>query len=204
VLHLIKFESFLRWLVVATVVISTLVYYLIQYFVLPNFPVYRVIFIASVVTAVLISALLSPAGYRRAWTILRRWNGVIFQDLNGTWAGTITPGSGKPLQVRAVIRQSLLGTEIDVHGESVKSITLAASTIIEAGQYKIYYVYRSEPKEPKWPPYSGTTKFDLRIMSLGTSRSLALSGQYYTDRDTTGTIALRQTGIDPLVDVSFY
>jgi hypothetical protein len=203
-LHLIKFDSFLRWLVIATVVISTLVYYLIQYFVFPNFPVYRVIFIASLVTAVLISALLSPACYRRAWAILRRRNGPIFQDLNGTWAGTIKPGSGEPLKVRAVIRQSLLRTEIDVHGESVKSITLAASTIIEAGQYKIYHVYRSEPKEPKWPPYCGTSKFDLRVMSIGTKRSLALSGQYYTDRDTAGTIEFRQTGVDPLVDVSFY
>jgi hypothetical protein len=91
-----------------------------------------------------------------------------------------------------------------MHGETVKSITLAASTIIEAGQYKLYYVYRSEPKEPTWAPYSGTTKFDLRIKPMGASRSLALSGQYYTDRDTFGTIELRQTGSDPLSDVSFY
>jgi hypothetical protein len=203
-LHLIRFESFLRLLVVATIIISTLVYYLIQHFFLSNFPVYRVIFISSTVTAVLISALLSPTCYRWAWKILRRLNGAIFQDLNGTWVGTITPGLGKPLEVRAVIRQSLLRTEIDVHGESVKSVTLAASTIIEAGQYKIYYVYRAEPRKPKWPPYSGTTKFNLRILSIGPSPSLALSGQYYTDRDTSGIVELRQNGIDPLVDVSFY
>jgi hypothetical protein len=91
-----------------------------------------------------------------------------------------------------------------MHGETVKSITLAASTIIEAGQYKLYYVYRAEPKEPTWAPYSGTTKFDLRISSIGAGLSLALSGQYYTDRDTVGTIELRQTGSDPLSDVSFY
>jgi hypothetical protein len=88
-----------------------------------------------------------------------------FQDLNGAWAGTIHPSNGDPLRVRAVIRQSLLGTEIDLHGDSVKSITLAASVIMEAGQYKLYYVYRAEPRHPAWAPYSGTTKFDLRSIS---------------------------------------
>lgn len=203
-LHLIKFETFLRVLVITTVIVSTLVYYLIQYFVFPNFPVYRVILIASVVTAILISALLSPSCYRWAWAVLRRWNGALFQDLNGTWSGTIKPTSGETQQVRAVIRQSLLGTQIDMHGETVKSITLAASTVIEAGQYKLYYIYRAEPKEPTWAPYSGTTKFNLRIRPMGAGRSLALSGQYYTDRKTRGTIELSQTGSDPLSDVSFY
>jgi len=204
VLHLINFEKRLRLFVVVAVAISTLIYYLIQFCIFPDLQVYRVVFISSIVTALLVSLLLSPVCYRWAWKTLRRWNGAVFQDVNGTWAGTITVGSGGALEVRAVIRQSLLATEIDVHGKSVKSMTLAAAPMIEAGQYRIYYVYRAEPKEPKWPPYNGTTKFTLRTLSVGGSGSLALSGQYYTDRNTAGTIELRQVGTDPSVDVSFY
>jgi hypothetical protein len=204
VLHLVNVEKHLRTLMVFTVATSVLAYYVIQSFIVPEFAVYKVITISSVVTVVVVWAILSPVCYRRAWKILRRLNSTIFQDMNGTWAGTIVVGSGTALEVRAVIRQSLLTTEVDVHGKTVKSITLAASPMSEAGQYKLYYVYRAEPKEPRWAPYNGTTKFTLRTLSESDGGCLALSGQYYTDRKMAGTIELRQIGADPYADVSYY
>lgn len=203
-LQLIKFDFFVKGLVVTTIAISTLIYYVIQSFFLPNYPFYQVVSISSLVTVALLIIILSPACYRLGWRLLRAIGASKFQDLNGAWIGTIHPSNGNPLQVRAVIRQSLLRTEIDLHGESVKSITLAASAIMEAGQYKLYYVYRAEPRHPAWPPYSGTTTFNLRNISTKSNSILALSGQYYTDRDTIGTIQLSQTSADPLTDVAFY
>jgi hypothetical protein len=204
VLQLIKFDLFVKGLVITTIVISTLIYYLIQFFFLPDYPFYKVVSISSVVSALVMVIILSPFCYRLGWRLLRSIGASKFQDLNGAWEGTIQPSNGNPLRVRAVIRQSLLGTEIDLHGESVKSITLTASVIMEAGQYKLYYVYRAEPRRPTWPPYSGTTTFNLRNVSTESRNPLALSGQYYTDRDTIGTIQLSQINTDPLTDVSFY
>ena len=203
-LQLIKFDLLVKGLAITAIVISTLIYYLIQFFFLPDYPFYKVVPIASVVTALVVIIVLSPFCYRPGWRLLRGMGASKFQDLNGAWVGTIHPSNGTPLRVRAVIRQSLLRTEIDLHGESVKSITLTASVIMEAGQYKLYYVYRAEPRHPTWPPYSGTTKFDLRITSTESRNPLALSGQYYTDRDTMGTIQLSQISTDTLTDVSFY
>ncbi|UYO55179.1 hypothetical protein [Rhodopseudomonas palustris] len=198
--HLVRFESLLRGVVFLTVALSLLAFYLLDS-VSPNQPVYRLLFISSAITSVLLIVLLSPACFRIALRVFGRFNRVVWADLNGTWEGVITTSDGAELEVRAVVRQSLLKTEIDVHGETVKSITLAAATKMEAGQYKLYYVYRAEPKEPKWAPYSGTTKFDLNVLS---SAKLCLSGQYYTDRDTTGTISLRRTGSDPFKHVAYY
>ncbi|MGY3591462.1 hypothetical protein ACVIGB_008959 [Bradyrhizobium sp. USDA 4341] len=203
-LQLIKFDLLVKALVITTIVISTLIYYLIQYFFLPDYPFYKVVPIASVVTALLVVIILSPICYRRGWRLLRLLGNSRFQDLNGAWAGTINPSTGGALAVRAVIRQSLLGTEIDLHGESVKSITLTASVILEAGQYKLYYVFRAEPRNPAWAPYNGTTKFNLRNIASDAQGLLALSGHYYTDRETMGTIQLSQTNYDPTTDVSFY
>lgn len=203
-LQLLKFDLLVKGLVITTIVISTLIYYVIQFFFLPDYPFYKVVPIASIVTAALVVIILSPFCYRLGWKLLRKLGSSKFQDLNGAWAGTIHPSSGNPLRVRAIIRQSLLGTEIDLHGESVKSITLAASVMLEAGQYRLYYVYRAEPRHPNWPPYSGTTTFNLRNISAESRNPLALSGQYYTDRDTMGTIQLSQISADPLTDVSFY
>jgi hypothetical protein len=204
-LQLIKLDLLLKGLVFTTIAISTFIFYVIQYFFLPDYPFYKVLSIASIVTAFLVLIVFSPFCYRLGWKIFRLMGVKRLQDLNGAWVGTIHPSNGAPLRVRAVIRQSLLGTEIDLHGESVKSITLTASVIMEAGQYKLYYVYRAEPRNPDWAPYNGTTKFDLRNIATDTSSNLlALSGQYYTDRDTVGRIQLAQTSYDPTIDVAFY
>ncbi|MGY8663527.1 hypothetical protein Q3C01_14315 [Bradyrhizobium sp. UFLA05-109] len=203
-LQLIKFDLLVRGLAVSVVFVSTLIYYVLQRYFIPDYPVYKVASIASAVASLVVIAILSPILYRPAWKLLRKLGANRFQDLNGAWVGTIQPNTSGALEVRAVIRQSLLRTEIDLHGATVKSITLTATVLMEAGQYKLYYVYRAEPRDPDWAPYSGTTKLDLRVLANSGRYPLALSGQYYTDRDTIGTIELTQVGHDPLKDVSFY
>lgn len=195
------FQTLLRGLVIASVSISVFIFYVLHSLLLTDLPVYRLIFIASFITSASLWGILSPAGFRFTLKVLRKFNPVIYADLNGTWEGAIRTSEGQNIEVKAVVRQSLLKTEIDVHGKTIKSITLAAATKIEAGQYKLYYIYRAEPKDSKWPIYQGTTKFDLRKPS---PTLLSLSGQYYTDRKTTGNIELRQEGTDPLKDVSYY
>lgn len=202
--HLVRFDSILRHVVAFVVVVSILIHYGIQYILFPHLALYKVILISSSVAAVCVYIFLSPLFYRKVWKALRKWNNGIFSDLNGTWQGTINPSTGGVITVRAVIRQSLLATQIDLHGETVKSITLAASPMIESGQHKLYYVYRAEPKQVDRPPYSGTTNLAVRAILSKGEVFLALSGQYYTDRDTCGTIELKQIGSDPSEDVSFY
>ena len=111
---------------------------------------------------------------------------------------------GDTLQVRAVIRQSLLITQIDMHGETTKSLTLETTPTVESGQKKLYYVYRSIPKNPGWSPYNGSTLFDVRRMESAQGEQLELSGNYYTDRKTIGRVRLSQVCKDSSKDVSFY
>jgi len=203
-LYMLNVNFLLRVFVVTTIAISTLIYYFVQFVLLVDYEAYKVISISSIVSAVLGVALVTPGIYRPIWRICRKCRLTKLQDLNGTWSGTISPSGGDSIDVKATIRQSLFSTEIDMHGATIKSITLTASPIVESGQYRIYYVYRAEPKKPDWPPYSGTTKFTLRVLSHENKDVLALSGQYFTDRKRRGTVELKQIGNDPSVDVSYY
>lgn len=202
-LHLIRFDGLLRFTILATVFASLALFYVLQCF-FPQLEVYRIFYFSSVITALVGYIALSPNCYRWCWRQAKALNKAIYPDLNGTWSGTIEIGPAHSLEVRAVIRQSLLVTEIDLHARTTKSITLAASAMVEGGQPMLYYIYRAEPKNPDWPSYSGTTRMTVRVDPDGAPGTLALSGQYYTSRKTTGTIQLRQTGTDPSVDVAFY
>jgi len=111
---------------------------------------------------------------------------------------------GKTIEVKAVIRQSLLFTQIDLHGETMKSVTLETTPSMESGQKKLYYVYRANPKNPAWPSYCGSTIFDVRQTRVEDGDRLELSGKYFTDRKTVGRIVLRQLGTDNNLDVAYY
>jgi len=202
-LHLIDFKLFVRTLVIAAIVTSTAIYYIIQ-LVATDYAAYEIVFMSSLISTAIAFVLTAPVVYRYIWKYLRKFKITALQDLNGVWSGTIQPTNSKPIEVRAIIRQTLYSTEIDVHGETVKSVTLSASPMVEAGQHKMYYVYRAEPKEPTWSPYTGTTRLTLRVLESNDDCPLVLSGQYFTDRDTKGTIELRQTGLDPTKDAAFY
>jgi hypothetical protein len=202
--RIIRFDILLRYTAIATVIISMSVYWLVQKYWLPGISLLKIVSFSSIVSTILVFALLSPLLSRKLWSLLRYFNKSFFPDLNGTWSGEITLEDGKILQARAVIRQSLLMTEIDMHGETTKSITLETTPTVEGGQKKLYYVYRSIPKTPGWSSYNGSTLFDIRCIYSGKREQLELSGNYYTDRKTIGRIRLSQVSMDSYKDVSFY
>jgi hypothetical protein len=204
VFRIVKFDILLKYVALTTVAISIGIYAFVQTYWVPDFSLFKVITISSIVSAILIILLLTTFISRKIWAILALFDKAIFPDLNGTWEGEITLEDGTNLVARAVIRQSLLVTQIDMHGETTKSITLETTPIIEQGQKKLYYIYRSTPKKPEWPVYNGSTLFDIRTVKTNQGKKHELSGCYYTDRKTLGRIRLTQVGNDSNIDVSFY
>ncbi|MEJ2407641.1 MAG: hypothetical protein P8171_25955 [Candidatus Thiodiazotropha sp.] len=201
---IVRFDLLIRYTAFATVIISIGIYALVQTIWFPSLDLFKVITISSVVSTIIFVALLSPFFARKIWAIWSVFDKSLFPDLNGTWEGKITLEDEKVLIVRAAIRQSLLATQIDMHGETTKSITLETTPTIEQGQKKLYYVYRSTPKNPLWPSYNGSTLFDVRTIKQDGNIRLELTGHYYTDRKTVGRIEIFQTSSDENNDVSFY
>ena len=202
--RIVRFDMLLKYIALTTVIISMGIYTLVQTYWLPDISLFKVITISSIVSTLLILLLLTSFISRKIWAILALVDKSIFPDLNGTWEGEITLENGKEISAKAVIRQSLLATQIDMHGETTKSITLETTPTIEQGQKKLYYVYRSTPKTPGWPSYNGSTLFDIRTIGAGKGKKYELSGHYYTDRKTIGRIRLSQISKDSNSDVSFY
>tara|TARA_B100000749_G_scaffold119878_1_gene91774 strand:+ start:650 stop:1264 length:615 start_codon:yes stop_codon:yes gene_type:complete len=204
VVRIIRFDSLLKNVAYATVALSIGIYAFVQATWLPDYPLFKVVTISTIVSTFLVTLLVHTSFSRRLWALIGRINESVYPDLNGTWQGEITLENGKTIDIRAVIRQSLLSTEIDIHGETMKSVTLETTPSMEAGQKKLYYVYRADPKNPAWPSYSGSTIFDVRRAHGKDVYHLELSGRYFTDRKTVGRIVLRQLGTDNNHDVSFY
>ncbi|WP_166424419.1 hypothetical protein [Paraglaciecola sp. 20A4] len=202
--RIVRFDLLVRYVALLTIAISLGVYSLIQEFLLPNFSLFKIVTISSIVSTFIIVTLLSPSISRKLWALKYLIDKSSFPDLNGTWEGVVTLENGGTLPVKAVIRQSLLNTQIDMHGETTKSITLETTPTLEQGQRKLYYVYRSTPKNPGYPSYNGSTLFDIRLVKTAHGEYLELSGNYYTDRKSIGRIAIKQIGTDFNIDVSYY
>ncbi|MFV3371946.1 hypothetical protein ACNFH5_27570 [Pseudomonas sp. NY15435] len=116
-----------------TVAISMGIYTLLQAYWLPSISIFKVITISSVVSTVLILLLLASFVSRKIWAVLACFDKSMFPDLNGTWEGGITLENGEVISAKAVIRQTLLATQIDMHGKTTKSITLETTPTIEQG-----------------------------------------------------------------------
>lgn len=202
--RIIRFDLILKYVVLATTVMSIGVYFLIRTYLLSDVQLTLVITISTIVSTLIMMILLTSFFARKLWAFLTYFNKSMFPDLNGTWEGEVTLEDERTLVVKAVIRQSLLATQIDMHGETTKSITIETTPTIEQGQKKLYYVYRSTPKNPSWSSYNGSTLFDIRIIETEEDKIYELSGSYYTDRKTVGRIKLQKICDDPDKDVSFY
>lgn len=202
--RIVKFDVLVKAVALSTIIVSVAIYTFVQTYWLPDFSLFKIVTISSLVSTFLIFILLSNFVSRKVWAFLAFFDKSIFPDLNGTWEGKIILQNGEEILAKAVIRQSLLVTQIDMHGETTKSITLETTPTIEQGQKKLYYLYRSTPKNPNWPTYNGSTLFDLRTVSTEFGKKYELSGHYYTDRQTIGRINLIQVSSDSNDDVSFY
>lgn len=202
--RIIRFDLLLKYTALLTIAISISIYSIVQSFFSNDPSLFKIITISSIVSSIIIFSILSPGISRKIWYLASIFDKTIFPDLNGTWEGEVTFENNNKIIVRAVIRQSLLTTQIDMHGETTKSITLETTPTIEQGQKKLYYVYRSYPKDPARPPYTGSTLFDIRYPGSPDKKMIQLSGHYYTDRKSIGRIYLDRTGTDSDKDISFY
>lgn len=202
--RVINFTVLIRSVAVITTVLSMLVYGII----VQKFPdlarSFRMFTLAPLIALVLTFLITSKLPGRLIWASVRLLNRSLYPDLNGTWEGEITTETGSIFPARAVIRQALLHTEIDLYTATAKSVTLEATPVMEGGQYKLYYTYRAKPQTPGWGAYSGTTIFDIRQITETRKPTLELSGYYYTDRKTLGRTRLRHVSGDLSKDMSFY
>lgn len=203
--RVINFIVLIRLVAVATTILAYLSYALIERYLPQVLIMVRPFTLATTIALILTFLLTSKWASRLIWKIARYFNQSLYPDLNGVWEGEIEFDEGKvKLQARAVIRQFLLNTEIDMHTETAKSLTLEATPIISSGQFKLYYTYNAKPKKPGYGIYTGSTIYDLRVIENCPKKSFELSGYYYTDRGTKGRTRLRQISNDTNADVSFY
>ena len=208
-LHLLDPKKILPAYALVATATSVIIFIVFQSFFATHWEVYKVVGLSSSVSSVLIFLLFSSPIPRWAWTLWRKFSKEVYPELTGCWEGTITPekvpegSSLDPLVVRAKIRHSLLTLYIDFHGQSFDSVTLSATPIIEQGQHRLHYVYRSESHIPGRETFAGTAMLRVLAVTVEKYESLALLGQYFTERGTTGTIELHRTETNVNRNMSF-
>ncbi|WP_349032785.1 hypothetical protein [Acinetobacter sp. 3657] len=202
--RIIDFKSLLRYIAIITTILSIGAYELVQSYWLNDLKIVKILSIAPWIALLLTIALTTSITARALWSVLKKINPSLYPDLNGTWEGEITTETNQVIPVRVLIKQTLLTTQINIHTQTSKSLTLETTPTIESGEPKLYYIYRSLPKDPNWSSYTGSTIFDIRKVGHDDNCTLELSGYYYTDRKTTGRIRFRQIGSCVEKDVSFY
>lgn len=202
--RVINFTFLLRYVAIVTTALSIIAYMGAEHFLQSELPLVRLLTVAPWVVLLVVLILTTNVTSRFIWKILKSFNSSLYPDLNGSWEGEITLENGTKIPARAIIRQNLIEAQIDLHTKTSKSATLETTPVIDAGQYKLYYTYRSTPSNVDWSPYIGSTILDIRNSAKKADDPLELSGFYYTDRKTNGRINLRQTSTDTDIDVSFY
>lgn len=197
-LHVIDLRRIIVQLAVATALLSVAVYYGVNALRDVDWEPFKILSIAPTIASCLVFVLFINAVWRRAWRLLRYFDKQTYPDLTGLWLGSIQPlpkeGEEAPasLAFSAAIRQTLISTQIDFHASEFHSITLAATPAVHQGQHFLYYVYRSEPHDPRRPPFTGTACLRIALDPV-TGEVQFLRGQYHTVRGTIGTIQLTPT-----------
>lgn len=203
-LRIVDFKSLLRYAAVITTILSICAYEIVQSYWLNDLKIVKILSIAPWISLLVTIALTTSITARPLWKLLKKFKPSLYPDLNGTWEGEITTEKNLEIPVRVLIKQTLLETQINIHTQTSKSLTLETTPTIEGGEPKLYYMYRSLPKDPNWTSSTGSTIFDIRKVDANGKITLELSGYYYTDRKTTGRIRFRQVGSCVEKDISFY
>lgn len=162
--------------------------------------------IPNVVTAdLLLIGFFTKWGWR--WKRLQGWL-VPFPDLNGTWEGSLqtswrveqgkTPG---PIPVILTIKQSFLHISCVMRTAEMESHSYVEGFCIDSDRQVrlLCYSYTSRPKvslRDRSTPHDGTILFKI----LGEPAN-KLDGEYWTQRKTTGTVALTFRTKDQLSDL---
>ena len=144
--RIINFKSLLRYVAIITTILSIGAYELVQSYWLNDLKIVKILSIAPWIALLLTIALTTSITARGLWRFLKKVNPSLYPDLNGTWEGEITTEQDQVIPVRVLIKQTLLETQINIHTKTSKSLTLETTPTIEGGEPKLYYIYRSLPK----------------------------------------------------------
>lgn len=203
-IKVINFKLLIRVVAISTTIISLFTYEYVQSYWINDLPVVKILSISPWIALFIIILITTNFTARRMWKLLKKVDSSLFPDLNGSWEGEITTEDDISIPARALIKQNLLETQLIIHTKTSKTTTLETTPSTESGEPKLYYIYRSLPKDPNWGTYTGSTIFDIRSTEVDTKKVLELSGYYFTDRKSRGRIRLQQTGNSVDDDVSFY
>jgi len=149
----------------------------------------------SVPIVVGIATIFALYGWR--WRVFHRWL-VPFPDLNGTWQGSIqttwkNPETGKtpgPIPAILTIKQSFIRISCVMRTAEMASRSFLADFWLDGDEQirKLGYSYVSTPLPSvahRSKPHYGTMVFEI----IG-SPATKLKGIYWTERNTTGEVAL--------------
>lgn len=136
-------------------------------------------------------------GWRKLWAWIPKLNQWVFPDLNGNWDVAIHwiwADKKGTASGRAQIRQNLLTLSMELETDNSDSETLLArpKRHPESGRPLLYYIYRNTPKQKSinsGPPHDGAA-----LLKIDLQDTRALSGNYFTDRETKGHFEMRKKG----------
>lgn len=188
----------LNYFIYALVAISFVIFIGIAYF-LPTEDKTLFNYVRIIPMVVTIDVVISLLFVKYLWKlpIFKGWL-VPYPNLNGTWKGMIrsnwvNPETGKNpdlIPVILTINQSLFHISCVMRTKEMTSYSFVSGfSIDEDNQVKrLSYSYNSKPKQsvrPRSPEHFGTIVFDIIQNS-----SLRLDGEYWTERNTTGSIEM--------------
>lgn len=216
--RVLNFSNVLRFVALLTMGISILIFMVYKNYFDENVKINTLYSYSSFISLAIIFIITAKKTGRILWKCYEFIDPSVYPDLNGTWCGYVSfetlddNGDKKNIKIKAkaIIKQTLLQTQVDIHTETSKSITIETTPTVDGGQYKLYYIYRAISKFVDRPSFVGVTFFDIRKIKVSKNSKgkyiymLELSGRYFTDRKSVGNIVLRQKSKDIVNDVSFY
>jgi hypothetical protein len=181
----------LLWMVVVFVLLSTYIVYRVEH---PDHITATTVILIIETTVTIVGAIYAIfVNFAWHWNLFRGWL-VCVPDFRGTWTGSLTPldPDGKPLQEIActlTVKQKLhsITCVLETEGSRSQSISGNATLQEETNEALLVYVYEARPKLADLkanPGHQGTV--ELRMDDAQT-----LTGTYFTNRCTRGTLCLK-------------
>ena len=143
-------------------------------------------------TSVTVCSIISVLFCTHLWKykVFKGWF-VQIPNLNGSWKGSLTSTweGSRPIAINLVIEQSLFSISCVTHTNESKSESISCDCIIDKNNQKqqLTYTYVNTPNliyREGSPMHNGSVILDIKGNTL--------SGNYWTDRKTTGCFELKK------------
>ncbi|MBX3427949.1 MAG: hypothetical protein KF779_00045 [Hyphomonadaceae bacterium] len=146
---------------------------------------------ATIITIIIIP--LAQVLWRPVWRLVPILNRWLFPDLNGTWDGEAVPvDDGAPRRpVTVWIRQGLFDVTVTLQSDQLESHSTRAVVEIDRRAHKVRIWYGYEGRPPPELAKENPRHDGAACLEMDPERDRdALTGRYFTDRGTAGSIAL--------------